>query len=241
MPVSKGNVLLTDMKNEIQNTRFGGFTPKALDFFRRLDKNNSREWFTEHKKEYVQYVAEPFKQLAVELAPMMQELDPLVFTDPRRTVARIYRDTRFSHNKTPYRPNLWIAFKRNSECWTETPVFFFELTATQYMVGMGMYQANAATMRNFRQQIDNAPQYFWETIKPICRDKAMQLEAEQYKRLLPCEHRKEIIPWYQSKTFAVIGTYEPNKTLYNAKLTGFIMDKFVFLKPLYDFLWRAIN
>jgi uncharacterized protein (TIGR02453 family) len=229
------------MKNESSNIRFTGFTPNTLDFFRRLDKNNNREWFAEHKKEYVQYVAEPFKQLAAELAPMVKELDPLIFTDPRRTVSRIYRDTRFSHNKSPYRPNVWIAFKRSSECWTETPVFFFEVTATQYMAGMGMYQANAATMRNFRQLLDNAPQHFWEIIKPIRKNRAMKLEAEQYKRPLQCEHRKEILPWYQSKTFAVIGYYEPDKILYSAKLADFIIGKFLLLKPLYDFLWRTMN
>ncbi|MCL2744309.1 MAG: DUF2461 domain-containing protein [Planctomycetaceae bacterium] len=229
------------IKHESSKTRFAGFTPNTLDFFRQLDKNNNREWFTEHKKEYVQFVAEPFKQLALELAPMVQELDPLIITDTRRTVSRIYRDTRFSHNKTPYRPNVWIAFKRNAECWTETPVFFFEITATQYMAGMGMYQANAATMRNFRQLLDSSPQQFWEIIKPIRRNSAMQLEAEQYKRPLPCKHRKEIHPWYQSKTFAVVGYYEPDKTLYSGKLPDFIIDKFLLLKPLYDFLWRAIE
>ncbi|MDR0521811.1 MAG: DUF2461 domain-containing protein [Planctomycetaceae bacterium] len=233
------------MQNTIQKTRFGGFTPNTLDFFRRLDKNNNREWFAEHKPEYQKSVAEPFKQLAVELAPMVQELDPLIFTDPRRTVSRIYRDTRFASDKTPYRPNIWIAFKRNSDCWTATPVFFFEITATHYMTGMGIYQADAATMRNFRQQIDHAPQHFREIIKTVCKNKTIKLEAEQYKRPLSCEHlpreyRKAVFPWYQCKTtLAVIGTYKPDKILYSPKLTDFIIDKFVFFKPLYDFLWRA--
>ena len=214
-------------------------TPQTLKYFRDLDRNNNREWFAEHKAEYQKNVAAPMKQLAATLAPMVQELDPLVVVDPNRIVSRIYRDTRFSNDKTPYRPRVWIAFKRNVDCWAETPVFFFQVQEKEYMFGMGMYSANPATMRRFREQIDADPDFFLQVITPIRKSKTLQLASDCYKRPLPCEHTKEIVPWYQSKSIGVLGTREPDKTLLSPKLADFLIDRFVQLKPLYDFLWRA--
>ncbi|GHT42718.1 hypothetical protein FACS189443_5990 [Planctomycetales bacterium] len=223
-----------------RNERFGGFSPQSLEFLRQLNLHNNRKWFAEHQPDYLRFVANPFRQLAAGLAPMMQELDTQVWTEPKRTISRIYRDTRFSLNKLPYRPNVWIAFKRNPENWTSMPTYFFELTEKEYFIGMGMYCANAATMRNYRRLIDDDAERFWEIIQPLHKSRSMRLEGECYKRPLPCEYRKEITAWYQCRTFAVVGAFQPNKTLFSPKLTDFIIDKFVLLKPLYDFIWKAV-
>ena len=219
--------------------RFPGFVPQALQFFHDLERNNSREWFAEHRTDYVRYIADPMKQLAAELIPLVLELDPKIISDPKRAVSRIYRDTRFSNNKLPYRPNVWIAFHRETECWTETPVFFFEIKETEYWFGMGMYSASAAFMRNFRGRIDTDPAAFQQVIEPFRKSKSLHLESEQYKRPLPCEHPKVIVPWYQSKSISVIGIHKPDKVLFSPKIVDFLMGQFVLLKPLYDFLWKA--
>ena len=224
----------------VQSKRFSGFVPQAFQFLHDLERNNTREWFAEHRADYVRYIADPMKQLAAELIPQVQELDPKIISDPKHAVSRIYRDTRFSTNKLPYRPNVWIAFRRETECWTETPVFFFEIKETEYWFGMGMYSARAAFMRNFRQRIDADPKAFLHVIEPFRKSKTLRLESEQYKRPLPCEHPKAIIPWYQSKSISVIGVRTPDKTLLSSKIVAFLMGQFVLVKPLYDFLWKSV-
>ena len=219
--------------------RFPGFSPQALRFFHDLERNNNRQWFAEHRADYVQTIAEPMKQLAVELIPLVRELDPLIIPNPERAVSRIYRDTRFSNDKSPYRPNVWIAFRRETECWTQTPVFFFEIKEKEYWFGMGMYSASAAMMRNFRQQIDAHPAAFLQVIEPFRKSKTLRLESEQYKRRMPCEHPKAVVPWYQSKSISVIGIRPPDKMLFSSKIVNFLIGQFVLLKPLYDFLWKA--
>jgi hypothetical protein len=89
--------------------------------------------------------------------------------------------------------------------------------------------------------IDSDPQGFAEIAEPINRSRTMALDAEQYKRPLPCEHSAKIVPWYQSKSIAVIGTRQPDETLFSTKLVDFVTDRFLFLKPLYDFLWKAVE
>jgi uncharacterized protein (TIGR02453 family) len=219
---------------------FSGFSPRGLKFLRNLNANNNRDWFAKHRNDYLQFVAEPMKQLVESLAPMISELDPLVITSPNRIVSRIYRDTRFSNDKTPYRPRVWFAFKREVECWTETPTYFFQLEEKEYMYGMGMYSASAATMRRFRAMIDDDPEYFRYVIEPIHKSKTLKLETDQYKRHLPSEHSAIIDAWYQSKTIAVLAHRESDKILMSPKLANLLIERFVLLKPLYDFLWKAV-
>jgi uncharacterized protein (TIGR02453 family) len=219
---------------------FSGFSPQGLKFLHNLNANNNRDWFTKNRNDYLQFVAEPMKQLVESLAPMISELDPLVITSPNRTVSRIYRDTRFSNDKTPYRPRLWFAFKREVESWTETPTYFFQLEEKEYMYGMGMYSASAATMRRFRAMIDDDPERFLRTIEPVHKSKTLKLDTDQYKRRLPSEHPVTIDAWYQSKSIAILARREPDKTLMSPKLVNLLIERFVLLKPLYDFLWKAV-
>jgi uncharacterized protein (TIGR02453 family) len=218
---------------------FQGFSPQTLSFFHQLDANNNRDWFAKHRNDYLRYVSEPMKQLVISLSPMISELDPQVISAPHRIASRIYRDTRFSNDKTPYRPRLWFAFKREVDRWTETPTYFFQIEEKKYLFGMGMYSASPATMRRFRQMIDDNPNYFRNIIEPIRKKKTFKLDVDRYKRPLPCEHPAIIDAWYQSKSIAVLAQREPDKILFSSKLVDFLIDRFIFLKPLYDFLWQA--
>ena len=220
---------------------FRGFTQQGLDFLRDLAANNNREWFTEHKVVYTDHLYTPMKQLVLAINPVMEELDPKVSTNPVHTVSRIYRDTRFSRDKSPYKTCLWFAYKRPTENWAEIPVYFFEIQATEYSYGMGFYLPSRSTMEQFRGMIDAEPEKFLATISFLKRGRTFKLETEDYKRPTPCLHGNEIAPWYRCKTFALICRKTPNKTLFSRKLVDVLTDGFVQLKPLYDFLWQAYD
>lgn len=229
-------------------TAFSGFLPQTLKFYRDLSRNNNRDWMAEHRSEYLQFVQEPARNLAARLGPMLGELDPDIVTTPTRVVSRINRDTRFSSDKSPYRPRTFLAFRRDVERWSETPAFFLQVEEKQYLFGMGIYGARPATMQRFRAMIDDNPERFIESIQPVLRSRSLVLESEKYKRpflnvyseTLPAATARKIEPWYQSKSIAVIGYRQPDKVLFSPELVDFLLDRFVCLKPLYDFLWRAI-
>ncbi len=218
---------------------FSGFVPQSLKFFRDLQRNNNREWFTNHRDEFDRFIMEPMQCLVADLTPMIAELDPQIVTDPKRTISRIYRDVRFSNDKTPYWPYLWIAFRHDSKTWFHAPTFFFEIDGSQYSFGMNIYAPSAATMRRFRDKIDADPRRFADVIEPIRRSKTLALREDRYKRPLPCEHGSVVEPWYQCKTIAVMSSREPDKTLFSKKLVDLLLDRYVLLKPLYDYLWSA--
>jgi uncharacterized protein (TIGR02453 family) len=91
-------------------TSFRGFKPPALSFLRALKKNNRREWFETQRDMYVREVLEPMKALIEELDVRFASLAPEFVGDPRRSLFRIYRDVRFSKDKSPYKSHaaLWI-------------------------------------------------------------------------------------------------------------------------------------
>ena len=84
---------------------FSGFTPESLSFFESLAANNNKVWFEEHRDDFEQCLMEPLKGLVSDLSGAMLAIDPELVTIPAvdKTISRIYRDTRFSRNKSPYK------------------------------------------------------------------------------------------------------------------------------------------
>jgi len=112
--------------------RFNGFLPQAPGFLERLAANNNKAWFDEHRDQYEELLLEPLKLLVGDLAETVRAIDPALITIPAvdKTISRIYRDTRFSRNKSPCRTCLWITFKRRSPDWKQAPASSSSLPPT---------------------------------------------------------------------------------------------------------------
>src|SRR5262245_18055712 len=87
------------------------FTPKTLSFLRALKRNNRREWFQPRKEEYELHVRAPMVALLERLAVDLRTFAPELIAEPKVSLFRIYRDTRFSNDKTPYKHTLRRAFR----------------------------------------------------------------------------------------------------------------------------------
>ncbi|MDA8210412.1 MAG: DUF2461 domain-containing protein [Clostridia bacterium] len=89
---------------------FKGFSKSTLDFLKNLKANNNKVWFETHKQDYQEYLLKPLKDLVMDLSSFMLSIDPYLETKPavNKTISRIYRDTRFSKDKSPYKSTMWI-------------------------------------------------------------------------------------------------------------------------------------
>src|SRR5712691_4610595 len=85
------------------DTPFFGFPREGLDFLRRLKRNNRRPWFQKHKTIYDEKVKQPMVELVQALNHELMNMAPEMVTEPRRAIYRIYRDIRFSPDKSPYK------------------------------------------------------------------------------------------------------------------------------------------
>lgn len=144
---------------------FERFSKDSIVFLKKLKKNNNKQWFELHKRNYETLLLAPLKNLVSNLGNFMLSIDDLFEVSPsvNKAISRIYRDTRFSHDKLPYKTSLWITFKRPQKDWKDAPAYFFELSPDSYRFGMRLYSATPKTMDKFRELIDNKPEEFQKT------------------------------------------------------------------------------
>ncbi len=220
------------------NNQFIGFSPQTLDFLRNVRENNSKAWFEENKQIYRECLLKPLQNPVAELGEAMLDIDPAFETRPAidKTISRIYRDTRFSIDKSLFKNNMWITFKRPSKDWKDTPCYYFEIFPDWYRYGMGFYSASKNTMDQFREAIDDNPPKFLNVISFFKDQNLFQLEGEKYKRLIKNDHPSEIQEWYQWKSFYLACNKKIDGILFSSKLIDELIFGFMILKPLYQYL-----
>src|SRR6478672_9689367 len=89
---------------------FGGFSRAAIDFLAELAMNNDRAWFQPRKADYERLLKEPLQALCVAVAARFESRGVPLQSDPLRSPFRIYRDTRFSKDKSPYKTHVSASF-----------------------------------------------------------------------------------------------------------------------------------
>jgi len=221
---------------------FQGFSPATLKFLKNLGENNKKEWFEAHRKDYETVLLNPFKRLVTDLGDFMLMIDPMLEIRPaiNKTISKIHRDTRFSKDKTPFKTNLWLSFKRQVPDWKTTPVFFFELFPDWYRFGMGFYSPTPATMASIRNRIDEDPVEFTQIIQSIAQQETFVLDGEDYKRRIANNHPEEIQLWYQKKGFYLSCNRDIDDLLMSPELSERVLKGFNELVTLYHYLWKTI-
>jgi len=219
-------------------TAFDGFSKKSLTFLRNVRGKNSKPWFEAHRPVYEKQLMQPMRTLVGVLSIPMMTIDPDFETRPavNRTISRIYRDTRFSKDKSLFRDSMWLTFKRPSKQWMNAPGFFFEITPRMYRWGMGFYEAKRDTMDKMRADIDNNPKEFRKVTAFYGKSNPYVLAGELYKRKMGPGHPEKIEDWYQRKSFYLTSEHKPDNLLFSPDLVDRLVVDFMMLKPLYQYL-----
>jgi len=129
------------------------FTRKTLAFLRALKRNNDREWFRARKADYEQHVRAPMIALLQQLARDLPALAPDLVSDPRVCLFRIYRDTRFSSDKSPYKTHVAARFPLRGVPKGEGAGLYFEIAPGWVWMGGGMYMPTTADLHDIRAHI----------------------------------------------------------------------------------------
>ena len=136
------------------------FTPQTVGFLRELSNNNNREWFNDNKRRYEELVLDP----ALHFIQSMQ--DPLAKIAPHFTaqatrvggsLMRVYRDTRFARDKTPYKTNIGIQFRHERARDVHAPGYYVHIDPQQVFIGIGMWRPDAEPLRGIRERIAARP------------------------------------------------------------------------------------
>jgi uncharacterized protein (TIGR02453 family) len=141
-------------------TTFRGFGPGSLIFLRALSRNNRREWFEAHRDSYLSELVEPMKALVEELDVRFAILAPEFVGDPRRSLFRIYRDVRFSKDKTPYKTHaaLWMYHRAPGRGVGKEidggAGFYLHLEPGSSLVAGGLWMPPRASLAKVRARFD---------------------------------------------------------------------------------------
>jgi uncharacterized protein (TIGR02453 family) len=230
------------MKNKPRNYKFTGFSQETLDFLQWAGVSN-KAWYDAHREEFKNKVLLPFQQLVEDLGPGMLKLDSRFEITPKvdKTISRVYRDTRFSKNKSPYRSNMWLTFKVPVVDWKISPAFYFEIYPEYYRYGMGYYEATKECMDLFRARLASRPSEFQKAISFFTPASRYSLEGEDYKRLEIPDIPKVLIPWYQKKSFYLMKIHKIDEVLFSSQLVDLLESEFKKLSPLYHYLQELVR
>ncbi|WP_439504575.1 DUF2461 domain-containing protein [Sediminibacterium sp.] len=219
--------------------------PKTLQFLTKLKKNNSREWFNEHRNDYdaaKENFIELVNQILSQAGKFDQDIAVLTYKD---CIFRINRDVRFSKNKDPYKNNMAAYFvKGGKKSWLAGYYFHCEPGGKSF-IGGGLYGGEPDQIKKVRQEID----YNWEDFKGILNNKTFKktfgdLSREEGMSLVrePKGYEKDnpAIDYIKLKNF-IVSVPVTDEELTDQKLVKKIITCFATMQPLLHFLNRAME
>ena len=143
------------------------FTKAFFKFFNSLSKNNNRDWFNEHKAEYQSVVVQPMCELIEAMGPRLQKISPYFIADPKPhggSMFRIYRDIRYSKDKTPYKLHAACQFRHELGKDVHAPGFYLHISTQEASFGGGIWVPSNEDLSRIRNTIVDNPGT-WKRIK----------------------------------------------------------------------------
>lgn len=217
---------------------FKGYSPAALYFLTKLARNNRRPWFQRNKHIYEQEIKAPTIELVTALNHQLMDFAPNYISAPKKAIFRIYRDTRFSHDKTPYKTRVAVVFHVNAaQSKTSGAFFYFHFNPKDVLIWGGIYMPPADELRAFRNLLAEHHEEFRKIVraKPL-RSLMGELQMEQLSRVpkgFPKDHPAEDLLRGKGWGFE---TTLPAKIVTTPKFVPELVKRFRVMTPFLDFM-----
>ena len=218
------------------------FSADTLDFLFENRMHDSREWFAEHHDRYRKSVLEPLRQLVVALTPSMLSIDGELGCEPKvdRTICRIWRDTRYTHDPSLYRDNMWIIFKRGGRMHgTDYPGFYFDLSGSGFGYGCGFYAASTGYMNTLRGLILEGDPDYRRAQRSLAKCKQYEMDGDFYKRPHYPDRPAAERQWLERRNIGFNAFSKDFGLLFSDRLAAFLEGELLQLAPVYRFLLKA--
>ncbi len=217
---------------------------KTLQFLYDLKQNNNREWFKQNIDRY-ESAKTDYLEFAQELLVRMKAIDvSLVNLNPKDCIFRIYRDMRFSQDKTPYKTHLGIVFSKDRKK-SQTAAYYIHIEESGSFIAGGVHNPPPETLKKIRLEISNFYDDFTHIIKnnefktrftDLYRDKNILLKRPPQGFY----EDNKAIEYIKLKSFEVVKEFDTSYTT-TKKGVDFIVENLTYIKPLNDFLNRAFD
>ncbi|MGA7096165.1 MAG: DUF2461 domain-containing protein [Acidimicrobiia bacterium] len=161
------------------------FQPALFRFLRDLAANNNREWFEANRERYIETVQEPALAFIADFAPRLEKISPYFRADAKvqgGSLFRIYRDTRFSADKTPYKTNTGVHFRHDRFKDAHAPGYYLHLQPRECFMGVGLWRPDAKVAHQIRETIATSPAIWRKVAHGKRFADVYQLEGDSLKR-----------------------------------------------------------
>ena len=217
--------------------KFPGFPPEALEFFRGLRKNNNRDWFQPRKALYEEQVRGPMRELVEALNRDLSKFAPEYVTDPEKAVFRIYRDTRFSPDKTPYKDHVAASFRPRSASAHGHGGFYVAVSDQEVAIGGGVYAPDPTTLLAVRQHVGAKHEEFRKIVSAAAVRKLLgEVQGEKLTRVpkgFPADHPAADL--LRFKSYVLYVTLPPELAV-TREFYGEVSRRFRAIAPFVHFL-----
>ncbi len=218
---------------------FKGFNAEGIDLLQLNRLQNSKEFYEAHKAEIRLLVIQPFHELIEEMTPVMLGIDPLFVVTPSRMVSRVRRDTRYTKDKSLYRANMWMFFRRPRREREFVPCYYFEVHPEYWRYGCWGSSGKSA-MDALREMVLNEDKLFTEAFNAVTHCRGATLDGTLYKRPRFPDAKPEYQPWLNRKELgADFREYNNFAPILDGSFLPQMLDTMRQLAPLYRFLIAA--
>jgi uncharacterized protein (TIGR02453 family) len=214
----------------------------VVEFLKKLSRNNNREWFEKNKPKYVE-IKKYWDDFAAELFEEVVQFDESIAgQDPKKLTFRIYRDVRFSKDKTPYKKNMSAAFSSVGKAMGKPGYYFHVEPGNKSFIGVGLFQPDPDNLSMIRQEID----YNSEQLEKVFKDKNFKKYYTAFwdgdaLKSAPKGYAKDHThaDWLRLKSYIVTHEFKDSEVL-NKKFLKNLAAAARAGKPLNDFMTEAI-
>jgi len=214
---------------------FSGFPPEGIQFMRNLARNNRREWFQPRKATFEEQVKQPMRQLVEAVNAAMARFAPEYVADPDKAIYRIYRDTRFSKDKTPYKDHIAASFPRRGS--PEGAGYYFAVSHKELAIGGGIYMPAPETLLAIRTHMADHHQDFRKLVKSRAVKQLFgEVQGEQLTRVpkgFACDHPAADL--LRHKQFLLYVELDPGLAT-TPEVYSEIVTRFRAMRPFLEFL-----
>ena len=224
--------------------RYTRFEKKTIKFLTELGANNNREWFKANKSRYEEDVLDVALHFIQSMQDPLAEFAPHFTAVPTRvggSLMRVYRDTRFSHNKLPYKTNVGIQFRHERARDVHSPGYYVHIDPDEVFVGVGMWRPDSDPLRQIRERIAARPGEWQRAIGTSAFKRHFSLGGESLQRP-PRGFDKEhpLIDDIKRKSFIAIRTMSVADCL-KPQFQRSVETSFKQATPYMEFLCAAVG
>jgi uncharacterized protein (TIGR02453 family) len=213
------------------------FSSETLKFLRALKRNNRRDWFNAHRDDYEAHIRQPMTAIVERLAEDFRAFAPELVASPKVSMYRIYRDTRFSENKTPYKTHIAAVFPTRGLLKHEGAGTYFHISPDEVWVGGGMYSPEPAQLYRVREHIaSNVTQFRAIVESPRFRRQFGKLDGDTLQRVPRGFPRDHLAAEYLKFRNFLAGAEFPATFATSPKFYGTLLTVFRQVTPLARFL-----